>query len=47
LSLIHTLEGRKKAVAEVLAELYRVDWELSDRLGIEGSLDNGASVENL
>jgi DNA-binding transcriptional MerR regulator len=47
LSLIHTLEGRKKAIGDVLAELYRVDWELSDRLGVEGSLDNGASVENL
>jgi len=47
LSLIHALEARKKAIHDVLDELYRIDWELSERLGVEGTLDNGASVDSL
>lgn len=47
LSLIHALESRKKNIGDVLEELYRVDWELSERLGVEGSLDNGASVDSI
>jgi DNA-binding transcriptional MerR regulator len=47
LALIHALEGRKKAASEMLAELYRVDWELAERLGVEGSLDGGASVDSV
>lgn len=47
LALIHALENRKQAIGTALAELYRIDWELSERLGIEGSLDNGSSVDTL
>lgn len=47
LALIHALEGRKKATTEMLAELYRVDWELAERLGVEGSLDGGVSVDSV
>jgi len=34
LALIHALEARQQAVGNVLAELYRIDWELSERLGV-------------
>ena len=34
LSLIRNLENGQAALADALDELYRVDWELSDRLGI-------------
>ena len=37
LSLIHELEDRQQAIGAVLGELYRIDWELSDRLGVEDS----------
>lgn len=47
LALIHGLEGRKKAIGDILAELYRIDWELAERLGVEGSLDGGVSVDSL
>ena len=33
LSLIHKLEDRKQALGSVLGELYRIDWELAERVG--------------
>jgi DNA-binding transcriptional MerR regulator len=33
LALIHALEDQQKRIGDVLGELYRVDWELSERLG--------------
>jgi DNA-binding transcriptional MerR regulator len=47
LSLIRALESRKKFINDLLDELYRVDWELSDRLGVEGTLDKGVSFESV
>ena len=44
LSVIHTLEIHKQSVSNLLEELYRIDWELSERLGVEGCLENGESV---
>jgi DNA-binding transcriptional MerR regulator len=37
LSLIHALERRQQTIGSVLGELYRIDWELSDRLGVKDS----------
>ncbi len=34
-ALIGRLETRQRAVSQVLSELYRLDWELSDRLDLE------------
>ena len=47
LSVIHTLETHKQSVSNVLEELYRIDWELSERLGVEGCLESGESVDSL
>ena len=47
LALIHKLESRKKFIGNALDELYRIDWELSERLGVEGSLDKGASFDTV
>lgn len=47
LSLIRALESRKKLINDLLDELYRVDWEVSDRLGVEGTLDKGVSFESV
>jgi DNA-binding transcriptional MerR regulator len=47
LSLIRKFESDKKALGNVLEELLRIDWELAERLGVEGKLDNGVSVESL
>ena len=47
LALIHKLESRKKSIGNALDELYRIDWELSERLGVEGSLDKGASFDTV
>lgn len=33
--LIDELEVRQRALGRVLSELYRIDWELSERLGLE------------
>jgi|SRR6185312_6080380 len=41
LSLIHILEAQQQAVGNVLGELYRIDWELSARLGVADSGGNG------
>ena len=38
LSLIHILEAQQQAIGNVLGELYRIDWELSARLGAKDSL---------
>jgi DNA-binding transcriptional MerR regulator len=42
--LIQQLEGRQQAIGKVLGELYRIDWELSDCLGVKdsGGTDAGA-----
>lgn len=42
--LIQQLEDRQQAIGNVLGELYRIDWELSDRLGVKdsGGTDAGA-----
>ncbi|MGC1467506.1 MAG: MerR family transcriptional regulator [Pseudolabrys sp.] len=37
ISLIHVLERRQQAIGNVLGELYRIDWELSRRLGVKSS----------
>jgi DNA-binding transcriptional MerR regulator len=36
-SLIHMLEEQQQAIGNVLGELYRIDWELSARLGVQDS----------
>ena len=44
ITLISKLESRQQAIGNVLAELYHIDWELSDRLGVKdsGGTDAGA-----
>jgi DNA-binding transcriptional MerR regulator len=37
ISLIHVLEDQQQALGNVLGELYRIDWELSARLGVDNS----------
>ena len=37
LALIRSLETQQQAIGNVLGELYRIDWELSDRLGVKDS----------
>ncbi len=39
LSLIHNLEIHKQLIGDLLEELYRIDWEFSERLGVEGYLE--------
>ena len=41
LSLINILEDQQQAVGNVLGELYRIDWELSARLGVKDSGGTG------
>ena len=45
IALIHQLESRQQAVGNVLAELYRIDWELSDRLGVKDSGGTDAAAD--
>ena len=42
--LIQQLEGRQQTIGKMLGKLYRIDWELSDRLGVKdsGGTDAGA-----
>jgi DNA-binding transcriptional MerR regulator len=44
IKLIQQLEDRQQAIGNVLAELYYIDWKLSDRLGVKdsGGTDAGA-----
>jgi DNA-binding transcriptional MerR regulator len=44
LSVIHALESRQQAIGHVLGELYRIDWEISGRLGVK---DSGGTPESL
>jgi DNA-binding transcriptional MerR regulator len=46
LSLIHALESQQQATGNVLGELYRIDWELSERLGVKdsGGTDAGTGI---
>jgi DNA-binding transcriptional MerR regulator len=37
LGLIHSLEERQRVIGNVLGELYRIDWELSQRLGVKST----------
>lgn len=37
LALILALEARQNRIGTLLGELYRIDWELSDRLGVANS----------
>jgi DNA-binding transcriptional MerR regulator len=41
LSLIHVLEERQRVIGNVLDELYRIDWELSQRLGVQSTSAGG------
>ena len=46
-SLINMLEEQQQAVGNVLGELYRIDWELSDRLGVKDSGGTDATAESV
>ncbi len=43
-SLIHELESRQHAIGNVLGELYRIDWELAERLGVKQDSHNGEAA---
>ena len=45
LSLIHALESRQQAIGNILGELYRIDWELSERLGVKDVGGTGTPIE--
>ena len=48
MSVAHSLSRKPQKIhRNVLDELYRIDWELSERLGVEGSLDKGVSFESV
>ncbi len=46
LTLIHALEDQQEAIGRALMEFYRVEWELSARLGLadSGGADNAAAA---
>jgi hypothetical protein len=43
LALLHALESRQQTIGNVLGELNRIDWELSERLGLANA--GGADPE--
>jgi DNA-binding transcriptional MerR regulator len=44
LDLIHALERDQRHRSDVLGELYRIDWELAERLGAADRRDDGAEI---
>ena len=44
IALIHALESHKQSIGNVLSELYRIDWELAERLGVSEARRNGATA---
>jgi DNA-binding transcriptional MerR regulator len=45
LALIHALEDRQRRIGDVLGELYRIDWELAERLGVNHAQHKGRASE--
>lgn len=45
-ALIRTLETNQQAIGNALGELYRIDWELSKRLGLRSAHESGAKLKS-